>query len=66
MKILIAVVLTMLLQFRKIIEISQSQVESFAGNCYEVRGEDGRDKFIISRGNCSTRELKAKVQTQLG
>ena len=48
MKILIAVVLTMLLQFRKIIEISQSQVESFAGNCYEVRGEDGRDKFIIS------------------
>ena len=33
---------------RKIIEISQSQVENFAGNCYEVEGQDGRDKFIIS------------------
>ena len=33
---------------RKIIELSRSQVENFAGNCYEVVGEDGRDKFIIS------------------
>ena len=23
-------------------------MENFAGNCYEVRGQDGRDKFIIS------------------
>ena len=33
---------------RKIINLSRSQVENLAGNCYEVVGEDGRDKFIIS------------------
>ena len=33
---------------RKIIELSRSQVENLAGNCYEVVGEDGGDKLIIS------------------
>ena len=33
---------------RKIVDISHEQVENFAGNCYEVLGEDGRRKLIIS------------------
>ena len=33
---------------REIVDLSRSQVENLAGNCYEVVGEDGRDKFIIS------------------
>ena len=33
---------------RKIVDISHEQVENFAGNCYEVVGEDGRRKLIIS------------------
>ena len=33
---------------RKVVNISQEQVDSLAGNCYEVVGEDGRMKIIIS------------------
>ena len=33
---------------RRIVTISQDQVDSLAGNCYEVIGEDGRNKIIIS------------------
>ena len=33
---------------RKIVDLSHEQVENFAGNCYEVLGEDGRRKLIIS------------------
>jgi len=33
---------------RKIVDISQQQVESSAGNCYEVIGQDGKPKLIIS------------------
>ena len=33
---------------RNIVDINQEQVDSLAGNCYEVVGEDGRNKIIIS------------------
>ena len=33
---------------RKIVKITQQQVESLAGNCYEVMGTDGNPKLIIS------------------
>jgi len=33
---------------RKIVTISQDQVDNLAGNCYEVIGEDGRSKIILS------------------
>ena len=33
---------------RGIVTISQDQVDNLAGNCYEVIGEDGRSKIIIS------------------
>ena len=33
---------------RKVVNISQQQVQSLAGNCYEVIGEDGNPKLIIS------------------
>ena len=33
---------------RRMVTISQDQVDSLAGNCYEVIGEDGRNKIIIS------------------
>ena len=33
---------------RKIVTISQDQVDNLAGNCYEVMGEDGRNKIILS------------------
>ena len=33
---------------RQIVNISQEQVDNLAGNCYEVIGEDGRSKVIMS------------------
>ena len=33
---------------RMIVTISQDQVDNLAGNCYEVMGEDGRSKIILS------------------
>ena len=33
---------------RRIVTISQDQVDNLAGNCYEVIGEDGSSKIIIS------------------
>ena len=33
---------------RRIVTISQDQVDNLAGNCYEVIGEDGGSKIIIS------------------
>ena len=33
---------------RAIVTITQDQVDNLAGNCYEVIGEDGRSKIIIS------------------
>ena len=33
---------------RRIVNISQDQVESLAGNCYEVMGEDNKLKLVIS------------------
>ena len=33
---------------RKIVTLSQDQVDNLAGNCYEVMGEDGRNKIILS------------------
>ena len=33
---------------RRIVIISQDQVDNLAGNCYEVIGEDRRSKIIIS------------------
>jgi len=33
---------------KKIVDISQNQVENLAGNCYEVIGLDGKNKLVIS------------------
>jgi len=33
---------------KKIVNISQNQVENLAGNCYEVIGQDGKNKLVIS------------------
>ena len=41
---------------RKVVNISQEQVDSLAGNCYEVIGEDGRSKIIISTRSVNHRQ----------
>ena len=33
---------------RGMVTISQDQVDSLAGNCYEVIGEDGRNKKVAA------------------
>jgi len=53
---------------RRIVNISQDQVESLAGNCYEVMGEDNKLKLVISTRAWSSlssdqkRDLEAEAE----
>jgi len=47
---------------KKVITVTQEQVDSLAANCYEVVGEDGRRKLIIStRGWSSLTEVQKEL-----
>ena len=49
---------------RRIVNISQDQVESLAGNCYEVMGEDNKLKLVISTRFVSV-EYKSMINIYL-